>query len=217
MQRCQYCGKQYPDDTTVCPIDQQPLWDPAAAQKTVATTFAGTFTAFNAKLVSPMSLAGAYRIYVQRNDLLFIQTEGGANSLFGAIAPLLGPVGTLAGLASSLFSKRKTRYKLENIDQENPEELLRETENNFKLNASEIRDAAIEPPALFVTAGKAGRLNLTVRHGEKIKLEFDNDGEMNTATRLLAQLLNSTLRVNVEWNEKKQRFQKKETSASKNI
>ncbi len=52
-----------------------------------------------------------------------------------------------------------------------------------------------------------------MRHGEKIKCEFDNAAEMNHAIHLLTPLLFSTLRVNVEWNETKQRFQKKKTPA----
>ena len=87
--------------------------------------------------------------------------------------------------------------------------MLRESENNFKLNLAEIREAAIEAPALFQNSGKAGRLNLVVRHGEKIKCEFDNAAEINKAIRLLAPLLSSTLKVNVEWDEKTRRFQKK--------
>jgi hypothetical protein len=82
------------------------------------------------------------------------------------------------------------------------------------LNLAEIRDAAIEAPALFQTSGKAGRLDFSVRHGEKIKCEFDNAAEMNKAIHLLAPLLNSTLKVNVEWNETIHQFQKKKTLAS---
>ena len=64
---------------------------------------------------------------------------------------------------------------------------------------------------MFQTSGKAGRLNFSVRHGEKIKCEFDNAAEMNKAIHLLAPLLNSTLKVNVEWNEEKRRYEKKKT------
>jgi hypothetical protein len=30
MKKCTYCGKEYPDEATVCQLDQQPLVDPAA-------------------------------------------------------------------------------------------------------------------------------------------------------------------------------------------
>jgi uncharacterized protein YbaR (Trm112 family) len=209
MKSCEYCGKQYADDVVVCPVDRQPVINQEEKQEKFAAQPEAVGTAFNVKLVSPLSSAGKYRIFVERSDLLFIQIDGGSKSILAAVAPLFGPVGGVIPLALWLFTKRKTKTKLQRLEEGAPEELLRESENNFKLNLAEIRDAAIEAPAFFQTSGKAGRLNFSVRHGEKIKCEFDNDTEMNNAIHLLAPLLNSTLKVNVEWNEQNQRFQKK--------
>ena len=36
MKICSYCGKQYPDDRVVCPLDQQPLTDAAEVAPRVA-------------------------------------------------------------------------------------------------------------------------------------------------------------------------------------
>jgi hypothetical protein len=209
MKSCEYCGKQYADDVAVCPVDGQPVINQEEKQGKFAAQPEAAGTSFNVKLVSPISSAGKYRVFIERSDLLFIQVEGGSRSILEAAAPLIGPVGNLIPLTLWLFTKRKTKAKLQRLEAGAPEELLRESENNFKLNLAEIRDAAIEAPAFFQTSGKAGRLNFSVRHGEKIKCEFDNATEMNNAIRLLTPLLNSTLKVNVEWNEKKQRFQKK--------
>ena len=209
MKSCEYRGKQYADDVVVCPVDEQPVINQEEKQEKIAAQPEAVGTAFNVKLVSPLSSAGKYRIFVERSDLLFIQIDGGSKSILAAVAPLFGPVGGVIPLALWLFTKRKTKTKLQRLEEGAPEELLRESENNFKLNLAEIRDAAIEAPAFFQTSGKAGRLNFSVRHGEKIKCEFDNDTEMNNAIHLLAPLLNSTLTVNVEWDEKTRRFQKK--------
>jgi hypothetical protein len=209
MKSCEYCGRQYTDDVVVCPVDGQPVINQEEKQEKFAAQPEATGTAFNVKLVSPLSSAGKYRVFVERSDLLFIQVEGGSRSILAAVAPFIGPVGNVIPLTLWLFTKRKTKAKLQRLEEGDPEELLRESENNFKLHLAEIRDAAIEAPAFFQTSGKAGRLNFSVRHGEKIKCEFDNATEMNNAIRLLTPLLNSTLKVNVEWNEKKQRFQKK--------
>ncbi len=211
MKRCEYCGKRYADDVVVCPVDGQPVTNQEEKQRKFAAQSEATGTAFNVKLVSPISSAGKYRIFVERSDLLFIQIEGGSRSILAAAAPFLGPVGNLIPLTLWLFGKRKTKAKLQRLETGNPEELLREGENNFKLNLAEIRDATIEAPAMFQTSGKAGRLNLLVRHGEKIKCEFDDVAEMAKAIHLLAPLLNSTLKVNVEWNEEKRRYEKKKT------
>jgi hypothetical protein len=211
MKSCEYCGKQYADDVVACPVDGQPVINQEEKQEKIAAQPEATGTAFNVKLVSPISAAGKYRIFVERSDLLFIQIEGGSRSILEAAAPFIGPVGNLISLTLWLFTKRKTKAKLQRLEEGDPEELLRESENNFKLNLAEIRDATIEAPAFFQTSGKAGRLNFSVRHGEKIKCEFDDATEMNKAIHLLVPLLNSTLKVSVEWNGENRRFEKKKT------
>jgi hypothetical protein len=211
MNRCIYCGKPYADNVTVCPVDGQPVINQEEKQGKLAPQPEATKTSFNVKLVSPILSAGKYRVFVERSDLLFIQIEGGSRSILEAAAPFIGPAGNIIPLTLWLFNKRKTKTKLQRLEEVNPEELLRESENNFKLNLAEIRDAAIEAPAFFQTSGKAGRLNLSVRHGEKIKCEFDDVTEMNEAIHLLAPLLSSTLKVNVEWNGEKRQFESKKT------
>ena len=209
MKICEYCGKEYADNVAVCPVDGQPVINPAEKQRKIAAQPEAAGTSINVILVSPLSSAGKYRIFVERSDLLFIQVEGGSRSVLEAAVPFLGPAGGIIPLTLWLFNKRKAKAKRQRLEEGDPGELLRESENNFKLNLAEIREAAIEAPALFQNSGKAGRLNLVVRHGEKIKCEFDNAAEINKAIRLLAPLLSSTLKVNVEWDEKTRRFQKK--------
>jgi hypothetical protein len=209
MKRCSYCGKEYANNVTICPIDGQPVINQERSSKQCSAQPAAARNSFDARLISPISSAGAYRIFIERNDLLFIQIEGGSKSVLATIAPLLGPAGNLIHLALWLFTKKKAKSRLQKIEQQNPEDLLRESEKNFKLHLAEIRDAAIEPPSFISTSGKAGRLILTVRHGEKFKFEFKDATEMNNAIHLLTPLLGSTLRINVEWNEQKQRFQKR--------
>ena len=211
MKCCEYCGKPYDDDVVACPVDGQPLIPQEKNQGKLAPQPKATKTTFNVKLVSPFLSAGKYRIFVEQSDLLFIQVEGGSRSILEAAAPFLGPAGNIIPLTLWLFKKKNTKAKLQRLEEGNPEELLRESESNFKLNLAEIRDAAIEAPAFFQTSGKAGRLNLSVRHGEKIKCEFDDATEMNKAIHLLAPLLSSTLKVNVEWNGEKQGFERKKT------
>jgi len=209
MKRCEYCGKQYTDDVAVCPVDGHPAINPEEKRVKFAAHYEATGTAFNVKLVSPHSSAGKYRVFVERNDLIFIQVEGSSRSLLEAATPFIGPFGNIIPLILWLFTKRTKKAKFQRLKEDDPEVLLREGENNFKLNQAEIRDAAIEAPAVFQTSGRAGRLNFLVRHGEKIKCEFDTATEMNKAIQLLVSLLNSTLKVNAEWNEEKQRYEKK--------
>jgi hypothetical protein len=208
MKNCSCCGKAYADDVAVCPIDGQPVVSPQGGQGKAAASPQAAQSAFDVRLVSPILSAGKYRVFVERSDLIFIQMEGGSKSILAAAAPLLGPLGGVIPLVLWLFTARKAQVKRQRLEAADPEELLRESESNFKLNLAEIRDATIEAPRLFATVGKAGRLNLSVRHGERIKCEFENVAEMNKAMRLLVPRLNSNLRVNVVWNAEKQRFEK---------
>ena len=193
----------------VCPIDGQPVISPQAGPgKTVASPQT-VRPAFDVRLVAPIFSAGKYRVFVERSDLLFIQMEGGSKSILAAAAPLLGPLGFVVPLVLWLLTLGKTHTKRQRLETGDPEELLRESESNFRLNLAEIRDAAIEAPDFFAAVGKAGRLNLTVRHGERIKCEFGDTVEMKKAIQLLVPLLNPTLQVNAAWNGEKQRFQRK--------
>jgi hypothetical protein len=209
MKNCSYCGKEYADDVTVCPIDGHPVVNREKGRRSITAPPQAAQSAFNVRLISPLSSAGTYRVFVERNDLIFIQIEGGSRSILEALTPALGPLGGLIPLARWLFTKSKARARLQRLQTGNPEELLRENEKNFKLYLAEIREATIEAPSLLAASGKAGRLNLLVRHGEKMKCEFETADDVSTAIHLLAPLLNSTLNVNVEWNGEKHRFEKK--------
>jgi hypothetical protein len=208
MRRCEHCGKQYADKVAVCPIDGQPTINPQEQPRSVSSSGIG-LAAFNAKVVSPMSAAGSYRIFVQGSDLVFIQIEGGANSVLNAIVPFLGPAGGVLTLIAWLFSKRKAKDFQEKLQSDAPENLLRDSEKNFRLHLAEIREAVIKPPPTLITSGKeTGRATLSIRHNEMLELVFATREDLDAAWQLLASALASALQVDLEWNEAKQRYQK---------
>jgi hypothetical protein len=209
MKTCSYCGKEYAEGVTVCPMDGQPVIRSQAGPGKIEAPPQRAQPAFEVRLVSPILSAGKYRVFVERSDLVFIQMEGGSKSILAAVAPLLGPMGNMIPVILWLFAVRETKAKRRRLETRDPEELLRESKANFKLNLAEIREAAVEAPSRFVAIGKAGRLNLVVRHGERIKCEFENVAEMTKAIQLLGTLLDSTLRVNVAWNGEKRCFDRK--------
>jgi hypothetical protein len=162
---------------------------------------------FNARLVSTRS-DSVYRIYARGNDLYFIQLTG-LSTTAQALTIHFGLIGYLIRESMKRRAKKKTEEFLQRAGQVDPEELLRENKNNFKVYIPEIREAAIEPPALFAMHGKqTGRWNFFLRDGKKMRFEFENSDELKGALDVLPRLLNATLRVNVEWNEMKKRFQK---------
>ncbi len=164
---------------------------------------------FDVKLFSPHSLSGSFRVFIQRSELFFIQTEDTTLSSLAALAPLFGPFGNLIPLTLWLFKRGKNKTRKQKIEQSSPEDLLLEGGKSFKLYAAEIRDVSIEPPALIARYGKGGRLILIVRHGEKIKFEFVTEIDTRKAMEFLPPILSSTLRVNVEWDAGKGRFVKR--------
>ena len=162
---------------------------------------------FNARLVSAR-LDSVYRVYARGNDLYFIQLAG-LSTTAQALTIHFGLIGMLIGESMKRRAKKKAEATLQRAGQVDPEELLRESKNNFKVYIPEIRDSAIEPPALFALHGKqAGRWNFSLRDGKKMRFEFENSDELKAALDMLPRLLNATLRVNVEWDEIKKRFQK---------
>jgi hypothetical protein len=162
---------------------------------------------FNARLVSTRS-DSVYRVYARGNDLYFIQLAG-LSTTAQALTIHFGLIGMLIGESMKRRAKKKAEATLQRAGQVDPEELLRENKNNFKVYFPEIREAAIEPPALFAMHGKqAGRWNFSLRDGKKMRFEFENSDELKAALDVLPRLFNATLRVNVEWNEMKKRFQK---------
>jgi hypothetical protein len=162
---------------------------------------------FNARLVSSRS-DSVYRVYARGNDLYFIQLAG-LSTTAQALTVHFGLIGMLIGESMKRRAKKKTEAILQRAGQVDPEELLRENKNNFKVYIPELRDSAIDPPSFFALHGKqAGRWSFSLRDGKKMRFEFENSDELKAALDVLPRLLNATLRINVEWNEIKKRFQK---------
>jgi hypothetical protein len=162
---------------------------------------------FDARFISKRS-GSMYRIYTRANDLCFINL-GGLSPVAQALTVHFGLIGMVLGSALKKRAKKQTEAMLQRAEGQDPEFLLRENKTNFKVYVPEISEAVIEPPSFFAMHGKqAGRWNFKLRDGKKFRLEFENADAMKAALNVLPGLLNATLRVNVEWDERKKRFQK---------
>src|ERR1700690_1272409 len=129
---------------------------------------------FNARLVSTRS-DSVYRVYARGNDLYFIQLAG-LSTTAQALTIHFGLIGYLIRESMKRRAKKKAEAILQRAGQGEPEELLRENKNNFKVYIPEIREAAIEPPSFFTLHGKqAGRWNFSLRDGRKMRFEFEKD------------------------------------------
>ena len=163
---------------------------------------------FNAR--SALAPSGRlYRIYLRGGDLYFIEL-GGVNAVVEAAVSHFVPIGFAVTELWKRWTERKIVAAIQRMDQQEPEQLLRERKNSFSVYISEIREASIEPPAGFTFYGKqAGCWNFSLIGGKKVRLAFENLDDMKTALSLLKPLLNTTLIINVEWNDAKRRFEKK--------
>ncbi|HTV62258.1 MAG TPA: hypothetical protein VMH30_06785 [Verrucomicrobiae bacterium] len=165
---------------------------------------------FDARCVSRRSDAMC-RVYVRGSDLYFIDL-GGVNPVARAVTAQFGLLGVLIDLALKKRAQHRTKTMLQRAEGQDPELMLRENTSNFKIYAPEIKDAAVEPPSVWAMHGKqAGRWIFEMRDGKKYRFEFADVETMKTALELLSKSLFATLRVNVEWNDRKKKFEKKKT------
>ena len=165
---------------------------------------------FNAKYASAASPDRVYRIYLRRADMFFILLAGGLSANPEMLTAHFGLVGALIGAVVKKRAKKKTDATIQRFDQLDPEQLLAEHKHNLRLHTAEIREATIEARSFFALHGhQVGRLKLFLRDGKKMNFEFPTNEDMQAAVNLLPRFLDSSLSVNVEWDEKKKRFRKK--------
>ena len=151
-----------------------------------------------------------YRIYLRRADLFFIVLAEGLSANPETLTAHFGLLGALIGASMKKRAKKKNAAATQRMDQIEPEQLLSEHKHNFRLHTSEIREASIEPRAWITLDGhQAGHWKLLLRDDRKLKCQFENKDDMAAALDCLPKFLNGTLKVNVEWDEKKKRFTKK--------
>lgn len=165
---------------------------------------------FTAKLATARATR-LYRVYLRRDDLFFIVLAEGLSASPETLTVHFGLLGFLIGAMMKKRAKKKNAATTQRMNQTDPEQLLAEHKHNFKLHTSEIREASLEPrPWLTLESRQAGRWNLFLRDDRKMKFQFENNDDMAAALDALPKSLNGTLKVNVEWDQKKKRFKKKQ-------
>lgn len=175
--------------------------------------------AFGAYVSLPIKLSGAYIVFVRNTELIFIKQSNGGSSLISVIIHLLGPVSNLFTLFSwvlrlveNVLHPKKDLDKEGDLAEVDPYDLLQLSPANFKLHVSEIRHAEVHPYTFWsVTQGQAGRIDLAIRFGETLRIDFKETRELATALHLLQPMLKSALQLHVVWNPVKQRFESKRT------
>ena len=168
-----------------------------------------TAPSFTAKLASARATR-VYRVYLRRADLFFIVLADGLSANPETLTVHFGLLGALIGAMMKKRAKKKNAAATQRMDQTDPEQLLTEHKHSFRLHTSEIREGSIEPrPWITLEGHQAGHWKLLLRDDRKMKFQFENNDDMAAALDALSKFLGGSLKVNVEWDEKKKRFKKK--------
>ena len=164
---------------------------------------------FTAKLATARATR-VYRVYLRRADLFFIVLADGLSANPETLTVHFGLLGALIGAMMKKRAKKKNAAATHRMDQTDPEQLLTEHKHSFRLHTSEIREGSIEPrPWITLEGHQTGHWKLLLRDDRKMKFQFENNDDMATALDALSKFLGDSLKVNVEWDEKKKRFKKK--------
>ena len=169
---------------------------------------------FTAKLATARATR-VYRVYLRRADLFFIVLAEGLSANPETLTVHFGLLGALIGAMMKKRAKKKHAAATQRMDQTDPEQLLTEHKHSFKLHTSEIREGSIEPrPWLTLDGHQVGHWKLWLRDDRKMKFQFENHEQMAAGLEALSKFLSGSLKVNVEWHEKKKRFKKKKGLSS---
>ena len=125
--------------------------------------------------------------------------------------PLVGLI--IGGVIGALWKERSRMKKealIHAIEHMPPEQLLDLHKHNFKLQPFDFKDSHIQPASLFASHGPhAGRWKSVLRNGKKLTLEFLTNEDMQIALSLLPHTIGPVVKINVLWDDKKQKFTKR--------
>ena len=166
----------------------------------------GSHVAFNARATFAWSADRLYCVYVRDDALYFIRIGG--QDIGTAVAGQFGLLGALAGEALRKRAKGKRDARAAAQDRQDAQDLLAMHKDNFRLVPGEVLESSIEPPATFAAHGAhVGRWLMTLSD-KKLSLQFEQFGDMQVALEHLPRFFGTRLKVNVQWNAAKKRYQK---------
>ena len=161
--------------------------------------------AFNARRVWTWKGDHLFRIYVTPQHLWFVRIGGGKNSQRAATAQF-GLLGALIGhFLQKQAKKKESRNVAINEDKPLPD-LIAGHKLNHVLEAAEITDPGIEPRTIFTAC--AARLSFNAaKEKKRVICYLESVDDVSSAIQTLTPLFPS-LRVGVQFNEKKKKYVK---------
>ena len=105
MKKCSYCGKDYPDDATICAVDQHPLVPVGPSAAHVETNPSASPTAPTPRAVKPALMTQLRTLH------LYLGCIFAPMLLLFAISGIWQTVGIRGGAVMSLLSAMHTSHK----------------------------------------------------------------------------------------------------------
>jgi hypothetical protein len=151
-----------------------------------------------------------YRVCVLPSELVLLRAGSSAGEAAAAGAQF-GLIGALFVAAANPAQKNQKRR--EELDNSSLDDLIDDHKHNFRVGVWEIDKASLDPTSFWL-AGVYGEQNIGVfrfAHASRgqVRLAFSSADDLKTAFETLPAVLGEKLTVNIEWNEKKNRFVRK--------
>ncbi|MCK6558841.1 hypothetical protein HUU39_01600 [candidate division KSB1 bacterium] len=166
--------------------------------------------AFNARAVFTWRSDRLYRVHLSGNELFFIRLGGQGGWREGALGGMHGqPLGLLLLPVVWLldrWAQKKREAKMARSDARPPQLQVREHIHNFRLAASDVVAASLEPPARLQLHGyHVGRWRLVTAGGQKFNFQFETLADMQWAQAILSRVLADRLQISVRWDPRRGR------------
>ena len=153
-----------------------------------------------------------YRVYILPGELVFIYA-GSGGEVSAAVGAQFGLLGGL--IAAAANPKRKNEQRQQQLDSAGLDKLIADHKHNFRAPAADLSEVSIDPRSFWLAAMYSQPQHLGVfrfTHAEKGKmcLCIGAADDMKVAIENLPRALGDLVAVNVEWNETKRKFVKKQ-------
>jgi hypothetical protein len=148
-----------------------------------------------------------YRVYCDADSLYFIRIGG---QLWKEVKPnAMNQGGLVGGFMTALAARERIMdpASIAQLDSTPPREILGQHPHDTAIAFDDIASASLEPWSFFRGHGThVGRWVVTRNTGKCRKFQFPEIKEMQLAVQEMPAVLGDKVRVNVAWDEDRQKF-----------
>jgi len=164
--------------------------------------------AFCARLRSLHPMNRIFRLYVEGRETIY-GIQVGSMNMFVSAMRTQGAVGGAISVIAESREREAWEATSRQCDQARPAQLLTKGKANFRIAIQHITQCEINPMSVWLTqlwGFHTGRMCITMRDGRRFHFCFYDYAEMGQAVKLFSDVLGAKLRLNVQWDERRQRY-----------